>query len=68
MSPHEDAVRDIGYELSKKIPDMEFRGFIIGTSYGEIEIGAEEGRAITRAVKALLERKYAAACRKLESR
>lgn len=50
-------VSDLEYELAKKIPDMEGRGFVIGTSYGEIEVGAEEGRAITRAVKALLERK-----------
>lgn len=66
MSPHEEAARDLAYDLSKKIPDMEGRGFIIDTSYGEIEIGADEGRAITRAVKALLERKHAAACRALE--
>lgn len=48
------------YDLSKKIPDMQGRGFIIGTSYGDLEIGAEEGAAITRAVQRLLERRLAA--------
>ncbi|MCL4759744.1 MAG: hypothetical protein KJZ96_15525 [Rhodocyclaceae bacterium] len=66
MSLHEEAVQALGYALSKKIPDMEGRGFIIGTSYGEIEVGADEGRTITRAVKALLERKYAHALLRCE--
>ncbi|MFN3987610.1 MAG: hypothetical protein ACK4KV_19135 [Rhodocyclaceae bacterium] len=57
-------IDQLGYALNRQVPDMEGRGFIIGTSYGEIEVGAEEGRAIARALKRLLERKYAAACRR----
>lgn len=51
----------IAYDLAKKFPDMQGRGFVIGTSYGELEVSADEGRAITLAVKRLLERRRARA-------
>lgn len=56
----EEQAAQAAYDLSKKIPDMQGRGFIIGTSYGELEISADEGAAITRAVQRLLERRLAA--------
>lgn len=30
--------QDLSYALSKQVPDMHRRGFIIGTAYGEITI------------------------------
>lgn len=42
------------YDLSKKIPDMRCRGLRIETSYGEIEIDAEESQQITDMVERIL--------------
>lgn len=30
--------QDISYALAKQVPDMRSRGFIIGTSYGELSV------------------------------
>lgn len=30
--------QDLSYALAKQVPDMQSRGFIIGTSYGEINV------------------------------
>lgn len=30
--------QDLSYALAKQVPDMHSRGFIIGTSYGEINV------------------------------
>ncbi len=30
--------QDLAYALSKQVPDMRSRGFIIGTTYGEITV------------------------------
>lgn len=30
--------QDLAYALSKQVPDMRSRGFIIGTAYGEINV------------------------------
>lgn len=30
--------QDLAYALSKQVPDMHSRGFIIGTTYGEITV------------------------------
>jgi len=32
--------QDLSYALAKQVPDMQSRGFIIGTAYGEITIQA----------------------------
>ena len=32
--------QDIQYAFAKQVPDMKSRGFIIGTSYGEITVPA----------------------------
>ncbi len=48
--------QDISYALSKQVPDMETRGCIIGTAYGEIKIPPGRvadtvARAVTRALQ-----------------
>lgn len=48
---------EMTYALAKQVPDMLGRGFVIGTSYGELTINADDGREIAEAVKAVLERK-----------
>lgn len=30
--------QDLSYALAKQVPDMQGRGFIIGTAYGEISV------------------------------
>ncbi|MEO8118030.1 MAG: hypothetical protein ABI606_01750 [Rhodoferax sp.] len=30
--------QDLSYALAKQVPDMQSRGFIIGTAYGEINV------------------------------
>ena len=57
--------QDITYALAKQVVDMERRGFIIGTAYGELTI--EPGpiaTSISKHVSKLLEREL----RKLEKR
>lgn len=51
------AIDNLEYSICKRIPDMEGRGFSVQTAYGEIDIDPEEGRAVTAAVRRLLERK-----------
>ncbi|KHK58137.1 hypothetical protein PI86_11030 [Burkholderia sp. A9] len=48
----------IGYALAKQVPDME-RGFTIQTSYGNIEIGAEDAGQVAALVRKILQRKLA---------
>lgn len=50
MNKHE-----IGYALAKKVPDMR-RGFRVETSYGEIEVSAEEAQPFADLMVRLLER------------
>lgn len=57
----------ISYALSKQVPDMQGRGFIIGTSYGPIDI--PPGRvadAIARAVTRALQCELLAATKRAE--
>lgn len=63
MSAH-DEVSELAYALSKQIPDMKGRGFVIGTSYGELEVSVEDAQDIAQAVEAMLRRKHAAALRR----
>jgi len=49
-------IDNLGYSLSKRVPNME-HGFTISTDYGDIAIDGEEGRAIITATRKLLERK-----------
>ncbi len=57
--------RDISYALSKQVPDMSGRGFIIGTAYGELNIApGPMATSISKHVGKLLEREL----RKLEKR
>lgn len=44
------------YSLAKRVPSM-LRGFVIQTSFGEIEIDSEEAEPIVSAVKAVLEKR-----------
>ena len=30
--------QDLSYALAKQVPDMQSRGFLIGTAYGEINV------------------------------
>lgn len=46
----------LSYALAKQVPDME-RGFRISTSYGEIEIEAEDADVIAEAVRMVLRRR-----------
>lgn len=46
----------LSYALAKQVPDME-RGFRISTSYGEIEIDAEDADVIAEAVRMVLRRR-----------
>lgn len=43
------------YSLAKQVTDME-RGFVIQTSYGDLEIAADQAAPIIKAVRAALER------------
>ena len=47
---------EIQYALAKQVQDME-RGFTIHTSYGDIFVDQDEGKAIITATRNLLERK-----------
>lgn len=47
---------DISYALAKQVPDMEGRGFTIGTSYGDLQVPPGRvadaiARAVTRALQ-----------------
>lgn len=42
------------YDLAKKVPDMRQRGFRIETSYGEIDIEADESGVIASHVERIL--------------
>lgn len=57
-----DEINQLRYALSRHVPDMQWRGFMIGTGYGELEVSAEDGREIIQAVQAMLQRKLDAAC------
>ena len=46
----------LSYALAKQVPDME-RGFCIETSYGEIEIDADDAEVIAEAVRKVLRRR-----------
>lgn len=52
--------QDLTYALAKQVPDMQQRGFIIGTAYGELSIapGALADRIAER-VRVLLEQELA---------
>lgn len=45
--------QDISYALAKQVPDMR-RGFTIQTSYGDIQIEAEQAAPIIAAVQKVL--------------
>lgn len=49
--------QDLSYALAKQVPDMRSRGFIIGTTYGEINVApgplAEQLADTVRMVMAL---------------
>jgi len=47
---------NLEYSLAKRVPAME-SGFHIQTDYGEIYIDADEGKAVVKAVRGLLEKK-----------
>ena len=54
--PGRMGIDDITYALAKQVPDMEGRGFTIGTSYGDIAIPPGRvadtvARAVTRALQ-----------------
>ncbi len=46
----------ISYALAKQVPAME-RGFTISTSYGDIQIDAEDAEAFQRLAKLMLTQK-----------
>ena len=48
----------ISYALSKQVPAME-RGFTISTSYGDIEVDAEDAEQFQRLAKLMLNQKLA---------
>lgn len=48
----------ISYALAKQVPAME-RGFTISTSYGDIQIDAEDAEAFQRLAKLMLNQKLA---------
>ena len=48
----------ISYALAKQVPDMA-RGFTISTSYGDIQIDAENAEAFQRLAQLLLTNKLA---------
>lgn len=53
---NDSQIDDLGYALAKQVPAME-RGFTISTSYGDIEIHAEEAGPLMRAVHRILSRR-----------
>ena len=48
----------LSYALAKQVPAMA-RGFTISTSYGDIEIAAEDAEAFQRLAKLMLNQKLA---------
>lgn len=48
----------LSYALAKQVPAME-RGFTISTSYGDIEIAADDAEAFQRLAKMMLNQKLA---------
>ena len=48
----------LSYALAKQVPAME-RGFTISTSYGDIEVAAEDAEAFQRLAKLMLNQKLA---------
>lgn len=55
MSTEQDR---LSYALAKQVPAMG-RGFTISTSYGDIEIAAEDAEAFQRLAKLMLNQKLA---------
>lgn len=52
------ATDTISYALAKQVPAMA-RGFTISTSYGDIEIAADDAEAFQRLAKLMLNQKLA---------
>ncbi len=48
----------LSYALAKQVPAME-RGFTISTSYGDIEVDAEDAEQFQRLAKLMLNQKLA---------
>ena len=48
----------LSYALAKQVPAME-RGFTISTSYGDIEVAADDAEAFQRLAKLMLTQKLA---------
>ena len=48
----------LSYALAKQVPAME-RGFTISTSYGDIEVAADDAEAFQRLTKLMLTQKLA---------
>ncbi len=48
----------LSYALAKQVPAME-RGFTISTSYGDIEVAADDAEAFQRLAKRMLTQKLA---------
>lgn len=48
----------LSYALAKQVPAME-RGFTISTSYGDIEVAADDAEAFQRLAKLMLNQKLA---------
>ncbi|CAM5190913.1 hypothetical protein CDEF62S_03970 [Castellaniella defragrans] len=44
------------YALTQQVPDMN-RGFLIHTSYGDIDISAEESASVVQAVRSVLKQR-----------
>lgn len=59
----QEEIDRIGYDLSKRVPDMR-RGFRIETSYGEIEISAEDAKVFADLVELQLTKRISALQRK----
>lgn len=54
----EIALRNLRYTLAKQVPDIEARGVIIGTAYGEFAIHpGMEAKAFARVLRRILERR-----------
>ena len=48
---------EFSYALSRHVPDMMVRGFVIHTSYGDLEIAVEEASPFVLAVTKLMQKK-----------
>ena len=60
MTPDiQEEIDRIGYDLSKKVPDMR-RGFQIGTNYGDIAVDAEDSRIFADLIERLLSKRISA--------